>query len=178
VRVPIFDLDGTLLDSDDALVAPFVNFGIARERITFGEPVAEACARLGVDLDAYVDAYDPALARPFAGVPELLAQLDRWAVCSNKAGRSARADLARWGWEPSVALFTEDFGGLQKQLGPMLAALGVTAADVVFVGDSAHDRAAAATVGCRFAVAGWNPRTRDLEGDVRLERPAELLALL
>jgi phosphoglycolate phosphatase-like HAD superfamily hydrolase len=174
VTVPIFDLDGTLLDSDEALVVPFLNLGVGRERITFGEPVAEACARLGVDLDTYVDAYDPALARPFPGVPEMLARLDRWAVCSNKAGRSARADLARWGWEPSAALFTEDFGGLQKQLGPMLAALGLDATDVVFVGDSAHDRAAAAEVGCQFAVAGWNPRTQALDGDVRLERPADL----
>jgi phosphoglycolate phosphatase-like HAD superfamily hydrolase len=178
VTVPIFDLDGTLLDSDEALVVPFLELGVARERITFGEPVAEACARLGVDLDTYIDAYDPALARPFPGVLELLARLDRLAVCSNKAGRSARADLARWGWKPPVGLFTEDFGGLQKQLGPMLAALGLGPADVVFVGDSGHDRAAAAEVGCPFAVAGWNHRTEGLDGDLRLDRPADLLELV
>ncbi|MEY2591194.1 MAG: hypothetical protein QOJ67_3178, partial [Acidimicrobiaceae bacterium] len=30
--VPLFDLDGTLLDSDEALAAPFVALGVARER--------------------------------------------------------------------------------------------------------------------------------------------------
>ena len=65
-RLPIFDLDGTLLDSDEALVAPFLSLGVARDDIGFGEPVDEACRRLGVSTDDYVARYD---AEPLPAVP-------------------------------------------------------------------------------------------------------------
>ena len=70
-RVVVFDLDGTLLDSDEALVAPFLALGVEREAIGFGEPVGEACRRLGVRVDDYVARYagritvvDPGTAAP------------------------------------------------------------------------------------------------------------------
>jgi HAD superfamily hydrolase (TIGR01549 family) len=177
-RVVVFDLDGTLLDSDEALVAPFLALGVDRDAIGFGEPVDEACRRLGVSTADYVALYDPAASRPFPGVSEMLARLDRWAVCSNKHPDSGRLDLDRWGWQPEVALFTDAFGGGPKQLAPVLAALELSAAEAVFVGDSPHDRATAAEAGCSFAVAGWNPRAAELSGDVRLERPEDVLALV
>ena len=176
--VPIFDLDGTLLDSDEALVAPFVALGIARERISFGEPVAEACQRLGVSVDDYVGGYDPAMATPFPGVADLVAGLDRWAVCSNKDAGAGVADLARWQWAPEVALFTDAFAGGPKRLEPVLAALELAAGDVVYVGDSDHDRRTAEEAGCRFLIAGWNPRAAGLAGGVELREPADVLAWL
>lgn len=173
--VPVFDLDGTLLDSDEALVVPFLRLGVPREEIGFGEPVAEACARLGVQLDAYVDAYDPATAHPFPGVDELVAHLGRWAVCSNKHPRAAKADLARWGWAPTVALFSDAFDWGQKRLAPVFDALGVLGTGVLYVGDSEHDRATAAEAGCAFALAGWNPRAEPSPGDLVLAEPADVL---
>lgn len=176
-RVPIFDLDGTLLDSDAALVAPFVAMGIGRERVTFGALLADECARLGVTVDDYLARYDHDAAQPFPGVDALLAELDRWAVCSNKHERSGTAELARLQWRPDVAMFAGSFGG-PKQLRPVLDALGVRAADVVFVGDTEHDRRCAAEVGCRFAIATWNPRARAVDGDEVLVAPCDLLRLL
>lgn len=176
--VPIFDLDGTLLDSDEALVAAFVALGVDRRCITFGEPVAEACARLGVDVADYVAGYDSAMAHPFPGVDELLGGLDRWAVCSNKDPGAGAADLARWRWQPEVALFTDAFGGGPKRLDPVLAALGLTAGDVVYVGDSEHDRVTAAAAGCLFLIAGWNPRANGLTGGVRLATPQDVVGWL
>lgn len=171
--VPVFDLDGTLLDSDAPLVQAFVDLGVARHEITFGHVVADECARLGIDAEAYLDAYDVAAAQPFPGVGELLAGLDRWAVCSNKVGRLARRELDRLGWHPQVALFAEDFDG-PKSLPPVLHALGVDAGRVLFVGDTDHDRRVAAEVGAAFALAAWNPRARPTDGDLVLTRPAQL----
>lgn len=176
-RVPVFDLDGTLLDSDDALVAPFVALGVRREDVSFGRLLADECARLGVEMDAYLALYDEAAAQPFPGTPELVAALDRWAVCSNKHARSGRAELARLRWDPDVALFADAFGG-PKRLPPVLDALGVPAEAVVFVGDTPHDRACAAEVGCRFALAGWNPRAQPAAGDFVLAQPSDLLYVL
>src|SRR5687767_7028135 len=166
------------MDSDEALAAPFVALGVPREEVTFGHVVEEECARLGIDPARYVELYDVDAALPFPGVEELVGSLGRWALCSNKHPAAGRAELARLGWQPEVALFADAFGGGPKRLGPVLEALGVEAADVVFVGDTDHDRECAAAVGCRFAVAAWNPRAADLTGDHVVTDPLELLALV
>ncbi|HEX9258959.1 MAG TPA: HAD hydrolase-like protein [Acidimicrobiales bacterium] len=176
--VPVFDLDGTLLDSDDALVAPFLALGISREAITFGPPVAIECERLGVAMADYVSLYDPAAARPFDGVADLLHGLDRWAVCSNKHPAQAAADLALWGWQPDIAMFSDAFDWQPKRLEPVLERLGLAAHDVVYVGDSHHDRACAMEAGVAFVLAGWNPRTVARDDDVVAARPGDVAALL
>jgi HAD superfamily hydrolase (TIGR01549 family) len=176
-RVPVFDLDGTLIDSDEALVAPFVALGIDRSRITFGHVLDEECDRLGIQVADYLAAYDDTAAQPFAGVTELLAGIGRWAVCSNKHALAGRAELDRLGWEPEVALFSDAFAG-SKELGPVLDALALEPADILFVGDTAHDRRCAEAVGSPFAVAGWNRRATRAADDLVLERPGDLLAHL
>jgi phosphoglycolate phosphatase-like HAD superfamily hydrolase len=178
--VVVCDLDGTLVDSDDALLEPFLTMGIPRAAIRFGLPVEEECAHHGVSVEDYVERYDTDVVQPFPGVVEVIARVTeraRWAVCSNKHQDSGRAELGRLGWEPEVAMFTDAFDG-PKRLGPVLDALGVSAQEVVFLGDTGHDRACAAEVGARFALAAWNPRAVAQEGDIVLERPEQLLELL
>lgn len=178
--VPLFDFDGTLVDSDAALVAPFVRLGIEpRDLPPLGLPLGAACAQVGVTVDAYLAHYDAAAAQPFPGVPELLRELARWGLASNKDGPSGRAELARLGWEPERALFSDDFGGAEKRLAPLLEALGLEARDAVFIGDTDHDRACAAAAGVPFALAGWNPRARRSAqpGERLIEQPAGVLAL-
>ena len=176
----VFDLDGTLLDSDAALAAPFVALGVPLASVTYGHVVADECARLGVSVDDYLSRYDLDAAEPFAGVDAVVRALPRWAVCSNKARRLGLAELARLGWQPEVALFADDFGGGAKRLGPVLEALGRGDGDVLFVGDTDHDRTCAAAVGVPFALAAWNPRAAGLAqpGDVVLRAPGSLLPLV
>ena len=100
-----------------------------------------------------------------------------WAVCSNKHPRSGRAELARLGWKPDIALFSDAFDG-PKRLEPVLAALGLAPGEVVFVGDTAHDRACAHTLGIPFGLAGWNARAVLVASDVVLTRPADVLSLM
>ncbi len=175
--IPVFDLDGTLVDSDEALVAPFVSLGVPREEITFGHVLADECERLGISLDAYLAAYDPQAAQPFPGVTELLDDIGRWAVCSNKHPTSGRAELARLGWTPELALFSDAFDG-PKQLGPVLDRLALDPSHVVFIGDTAHDRTCVRMAGARFALAGWNPRAVAEPGDLVLSHPRDLAPLV
>lgn len=175
--VPVFDLDGTLLDSDDALTAPFVALGIPAESVSFGLRLDEACERVGITVEQYLAAYDAGFADPFPGVTEMLDELPRWAVCSNKLGDYARQELDRLGWKPEVAVFAESFEG-PKRLGPVLDELRLEPADVVFVGDSEHDRACAREAGARFALAGWNRRVIAERDDLVLETPGDLLGVL
>jgi HAD superfamily hydrolase (TIGR01549 family) len=172
----VFDLDGTLLDSDEALVSPFLQLGVERDQITFGHVLADECARLGVSLTDYLAAYDTGQAQPFDGVPDLVSRLDAWAVCSNKDGSSGRAELDRLGWTPDVAYFADAFTG-PKELGPVLEATGWRADEVIFVGDTGHDRASARDVGARFALAGWNPRTVEQVGDLVADHPLDILGM-
>lgn len=173
----IFDLDGTLLDSDSALVNAFVRCGVAAESVTFGHVITEECARLGIALDDYVAAYDPADVEPFPGVDDLIAALDRWAIASHKDRATGHDELKARGWAPEVALFAQDFGGA-KSLELVLARLGLGCGDVVFVGDTAHDRDAARLARVRYIVAGWNPRADRRAGDLVAARPRDILDLL
>lgn len=174
--IAVCDLDGTLLDSDAALLAPFLALGVPAERIGFGRPVDEECARQGVSVDDYVARYDTEVVQPFPGVAEVVARLDRWAVCSNKHPRSGGAELARLRWDPVPAMFSDVFGG-PKRLEPVLDALGLTGDDVVFVGDTDHDRLCAEAVGCRFVLAGWNPRAHPSPTDLVARHPLDVLDL-
>jgi len=176
VRLVICDFDGTLVDSDRALTDAFVRMGVPRHEVTFGHVVAEECARLGIDPDAWAAAFDPSSVVPFPGFDDAVRGLGRWAVCSNRVRPSGEHDLGRFGWEPDLALFADAFDGA-KSPQPILTALGFSAADAVFVGDTTHDRDCARAAGVAFALAAWNPRAVAQPGDIVLRSPHELLDL-
>ena len=177
MRTAICDLDGTLIDSDAALVDAFLALGVDRSDISFGHVIEQECARLGISLDAYLHAYDTTASIPFPGVEELVTSLDRWAICSNKHPVSGTAELTRLRWRPQLAMFADAFDG-PKRLEPVLAALGLEPEQVVFLGDTDHDRRCAMEAGVDFALAGWNPRATPAEDDLVLDAPIELLDLL
>ena len=174
--VPVFDVDGTLLDSDEALIAPFVALGVV-DLPPFGLVMGDACDAVGISVEDYVRLYDTAAALPFPGVFDLLNRLDRWAICSNKHPSSGHDELSRLDWKPEVAMFTDAFGG-PKRLGPVLEAMALEGRDVIFIGDTAHDRSCARDAGAQFALAGWNPRAESVPGDVVLTHPLDLLEIL
>ena len=178
--VPLFDFDGTLVDSDAALTAPWHALGVDPAIVPLGLPLVEACTRAGVTVDAYLEHYDAGATLPFAGVPDLIDALARWGLASNKERTSGRRELERLGWAPEAALFSDDFGGREKELRPLLDAMDLDPDRAVFVGDTHHDRACARAAGVRFALAGWNARAREAAepDDLVLARPADLLDLL
>ncbi|HEX4867049.1 MAG TPA: HAD hydrolase-like protein [Acidimicrobiales bacterium] len=180
-RVALFDFDGTLVDSDRALTRPFEELGVPEDRRPpLGLPLVEACRQAGITVEDYLERYDPSAAQPFDGITELVHALGRWGVASNKQRASGHRELERLGWAPSAAFFSDDFGGREKELVPLLAALDLAPEGAVFIGDTHHDRACAAAVGVPFALAGWNRRARGSAAadDLVLTHPSEVLDLL
>ncbi len=176
-KFAICDLDGTLLDSDTALVDAFLALGVARSEISYGHVIADECLRLGISLDDYVGVYDTEAAQPFSGVREVVDLLEEWAICSNKHALSGRAELARLDWQPLSAMFADAFNG-PKRLAPLLVDLDLDPSRVVFVGDTDHDRRCAQHAGVAFAIAAWNPRAVVTSGDIVLEHPSDLIEVL
>lgn len=175
----IFDFDGTMVDSDAALVAPFVALGVPEDEISFGHAIAEECERLGIPMDRYVELYDDTAVMPFPGMAEVVPRLGRWALCSNKHPTSGLSELRRLGWGPEVALFADHFGWAHKSIAPVLEFLDLSAHEVVMVGDSAGDVRCASEVGCRYVWAGWNPRVAaHRPAGTVLADPSELLDLI
>ena len=173
--VAVFDFDGTLVDSDEALIAPFLALGIDRSRIGMGRLLADECAALGITVEDYVAHYDLTASAPFPGIEGLLASLDTWGLCSNKLPEAGAFELDRLGWVPTAQVFAR---GVPKSLAPVLADLGVTGAQVLYVGDTDHDRHCAREVGATFALAGWTPRAVPVDGELVLREPADVLDLL
>ena len=178
-EVVVFDFDGTLVDSDEALLEPFDRLGIERSTVIMGSAVAEECERLGIDMGDYVGAYDLDVVRPFDGVEEMLSAIPRWAIVSNKHPDPALHEIERLGWKPEVVLCADAFDWAHKSLVPLLDQLAVAADEIALVGDSDGDLRCAEEVGCRFVWAGWNDRVRRAgpTGTVAAA-PGEVLSLL
>lgn len=213
-KLIIFDLDGTLLDTiGDLSVAcnavlalrglpqhsleeyrHFVGNGIMRlvER-ALPEPLrtpftVDAARR---DFVEYYTAHIDAFTTPYAGIPELLAELRsrglQLAVASNKFQAGTEKLVRRFfpdipfsvvlGQRPDVPLKPDP--AVDREI---LRRTGVAAAEALHVGDSAIDIRAAQAAGIRSAGVTWGFRCReelaDAGADAIIDRPGELLEIL
>jgi phosphoglycolate phosphatase len=181
----IFDLDGTLVDSLDDLHAS-VNHALRavglplRSREEVHGYVGEG-ARILMEraIAPEVHLLEPALAawrahyevhcldhtRPYPGLEALLAGARRaLAVHTNKPGAMARKILAGLGLLPRFAAVT---GGDEAPRKPdptgvreIMARVGASPAETVFVGDSRVDAATARAAGVAFVAVTWGFASR------------------
>ncbi len=178
----IFDLDGTLTDSAEGVVASFchalrtigatVPDGDLAGRIV-GPPMHLTLQEMGLGdhADAAIAAYRAdytsrgwSMNRPFAGIPALLADLQtagvRLAVATSKAEPIARRILAHFGLENRFEVIAgASVDGTRSSKADVVAyALGQLAPlpeRVVMVGDRSHDVEGAAAHGIGTIVVGW-----------------------
>lgn len=178
-RAVLFDLDGTLADTLPLCIRAF------RHAIepAAGRPVsdAEIVATFGPSEEGTVralvpDHYDAALAAylhhyerlhgdcpaPFAGIAALLRDLRRQGVrlgmVTGKGARSTVVSLRQFGLEDMFEIVeTGSPHGPRKTeaLQAILAAWGMAAAEVVYVGDAPGDITAARAAGVAVVSAAW-----------------------
>ena len=184
-RLAVFDLDGTLVDSLDDLHAS-VNHALAavglpprtREEVHgyVGEGarvlLERAVAPRGELLEPALAAWRPHYAAhcldrtvPYRGIAALLAGAGRvLAVHTNKPGAMARKILDGLGLLPRFAAVV---GGDEAPRKPdpsglleIMARIGATPAETVFVGDSRHDVATARAAGVAMVAVTWGLTSR------------------
>lgn len=184
----IFDLDGTLTDSAEGIVASFrhalqsvgaaVPDGDLVSRIV-GPPMHITLQEMGLgdSAEAAITAYRAdytsrgwSMNRPFDGIPALLADLRaagvRLAVATSKAEPTAQRILAHFGLDASfevVAGASPDGTRSAKSdvVAHALRQLAPLPDRVVMIGDRSHDVEGAAAHGIGTIVVGWGYGHRD-----------------
>ncbi|MBU2667517.1 HAD-IA family hydrolase [Actinoplanes bogorensis] len=197
VRAILFDMDGTLVDSDGAVLRSWLSWaseygvdGHQAYEMAHGSPSATTVRKLLPHLDEGARAVasarqlelqydDLSDVHPTPGAPELLALLTRrglpWAVVTSADTRLAKARLGAAGIEAPVLVTTDDIAaGKPDPEGYRRAAelLGVDPADCLVVEDAEVGLQAGRAAGARTAAL------RGLDGDVRLETLFDLARLL
>lgn len=191
IRLAIFDLDGTILDTledlADALnhaltefgyptrtlpeVRRFVGNGI-RNLIRRGAPAGTQEAeidRLHAVFTAHYNAHCADKTRPYAGIPELLTALRdrgiRTAVVSNKPDGAVKPLCARYFPGLFDAAVGERTGVARKpapdSVNAVLAELGFDRSEAVYIGDSEVDIATAWNAGMACFSVDWGFRPRE-----------------
>lgn len=200
LEVALFDLDGTLVDSieairtslRDALAAHGKHLAEDAWLEGLGRPLRDQLAPYARDADELarlVEAYravygdrERRLARPYAGAVDAVRRLRarglRIGVVTSKRREPARSSLERSGFAELVEVLVaaDDVRRGKPHPEPVRHALASFSARpevAVFVGDSPHDLAAGRAAGTRTAAVSWGPFPREL---LAAERPDAWLA--
>lgn len=187
-RTWLFDLDGTLLDSVDLILASYrhtltVHRGAPPDDEVWlaglGTPLWEqfrAFTEDRLEIDAMIATYrehnlahHDAMVREYPGVKDAVGRLratGRLGVVTSKLHRGAERGLRALGMADwfEVVIGADDVERTKPHPEPVLTAverLGADPATTVFVGDSPHDMASGRAAGVRTAAVLWGPFRRD-----------------
>jgi HAD superfamily hydrolase (TIGR01549 family) len=200
----IFDVDGTLIDTENAVIESyqkviFEEFGrrFTEKELTaaYGIPTPQALERLGIqNIDRACQQYYKNLfkafaeVKPFEGILELLEEIKVRNVPSGLVTSRNRSEVAN---DPSLQsllkyfsqiICAEDTQKHKPEAEPVLKLIEKTDADiskVIYLGDTYYDYMCARNAGVKFALASWGARsTENIQADYVLKEPKDLLELL
>ena len=201
----IFDIDGTLLDTEHAILCSLKD--TLQDLLGKDVPAADLKFALGIPGDVVLNRlgiYDTVPAkeiwyrhmqdyrtsiRLFDGICESLEALKAagygMGIVSSKTRREYESDFAGpFGldgyFRPVVC--AEDASRPKPAPDPLNACLsmsGASAAETLYIGDAVYDSQCARSAGVDFGLAGWgNPACKDIVSDYVFGTPAELQDIL
>ena len=211
IRAVLFDLDGTLTDTLEDIAAAMnrslrlhglPEWPLDAYRYLVGDgakKLAERAVRQRQELalsvqreyQAYYQEHTRVKTRPYDGVTEMLCTLQKQgvpiAVFSNKPDADTKAVVRHFFPEIAFSVVRGQVEGVPVKPDPAGAfltaeGLGVTPADVLYLGDTATDMQCALNAGMHPVGARWGFRTEEeLRGagaEHIIRHPMELLALI
>lgn len=201
----IFDIDGTLIDTEEAILQSLkdtvwetLHKDIDRRELQFalGIPGNVTLCKLGItDTERANSRWNEHLLRYqshiqlFDGIQELLDDLKvnsyRLGIVTSKTRNEYMADFAvPFGLSDyfSTIICVEDTARPKPSPDPLLtylAASGVRAEEVIYIGDTIYDYQCAQNAGVDFGLAAWgNTETQGVSADYIFKRPADVLPSL
>ncbi len=198
----VFDIDGTLIDTEQAVLCSFQDTvkeltgkTVPIEELTFclgitGEDALERISMENVPeaLDLWIKKLIACnhMMSVFEGIPELLEELRargiKMGIVTSKTRVSFKNDFESFAIKEyfTTAVCADDTQEHKPMPGPLLKYMEVTgeaAERLLYVGDSVYDRECAKGAGVDFAIAGWGSKGRVGEAEYCLEKPLDLLAI-
>lgn len=199
----VFDIDGTLIDTEQAVLCSFQDTvkeltgkTMPIEELTFclGITGEDALQRISMEnvpaaLNLWIEKLIACnhMMSVFEGIPELLAELKKrgiqMGIVTSKTRVNYKSDFESFGIKEyfSTAVCADDTKEHKPMPGPLLKymeMIGEPAERILYVGDSIYDRECAKGAGVDFAIAGWGSKGRVKEAEYCLESPLDLLAVL
>ncbi|MCY9807123.1 HAD family hydrolase [Lentilactobacillus senioris] len=198
----IFDIDGTLIDTEKMYIKPLYDVLVKRgyditydqAAATFGITAIDALKRLNVtDQDAVMTEWNQLIPnyakylKVYAGIPESLAELKqtkKLAIATSKVRSEFERDFTPIGINHYFnEVVTSDEVATGKPAPDMILKgmekLNGTPETTVYVGDTVYDMQAAHSANVAFALAGWRtPADENFQkADYVLNQPNDLLKL-
>lgn len=198
----IFDIDGTLLDTEYAILhslRDMLRQTQGREvppqdlRFALGITGEDALRQLSItDIPAALRLWEERMLAYqqtvglFDGIVPLLAELARRdcaaGIVTSKTWEEYRHDFRPLGIAERFAIVVcaDDTRRHKPEAEPLLRYLelaDITAGEALYIGDSIYDSLCAANAGVDFALAGWGAHRTDIPAAYRLVRPQDLLRL-
>lgn len=207
-RHVIFDLDGTILDTNETIFLTFehvlqqhLDYAVKRSELMkiYGQPLMKQMSYFSPGLaDLLCDAYrkyyvekDSIWTKAFPGVTDTLAELQRhgimMGVVTNKSHEPAERALHKFGLWPylNYLIAGDDVANFKPHPEALLKAcdlMQVTPAETIMVGDSPVDLEAAHNSGIQSALVPWSifppERFDSFPPDYRLHQLNDLLTIL
>lgn len=196
----IFDIDGTLLDTEDAVLLSLKDVieenknqpaDINTLRFALGIPGPDALRRLGFDDPVYYNSrweekfknyYDRI--RVFDGIQATLTELKKQryqlGIITSKNKKEFQTDFVPFGLAGyfSIVICAEDTCKHKPFSEPMdrfLQLSGAKPGEAIYIGDTEYDLQCAKGAGVRFALALWGCKTPEgIPADYFLKKPEDI----
>jgi len=200
----IFDIDGTLLDTENAILASLQkvlyeelnkNFSLDELRVAFGIPGEIILKKFGitdasnglVKWNRYVKEYFHTI-RVFDGVEDTLIKLNEMGILTgivtSKTKDEYIADFLPFGLNNyfKLVICADDTAQHKPHPDPLLKFLELSGADkskTIYVGDTKYDMDCAFNAGIDFALALWGAKSsKGINANYILDNPRKILKLI
>lgn len=202
-KLIVFDVDGTLLDTEKAILCSLQkllkeekNISYTTDELLFvlGIPGHKTLARLhAADIEHAMDKWNRNL-RGYAGYIRLFPQIEetvkylqtsgvKSGIVTSKTKTEYEADFVPFGLHAffDFVVCADDTLNHKPDPEPLLKCLEMASLlpqEVIYIGDTEYDMQCAKSAGVDFGLALWGTKNRNIESRYKFSEPGEILSIV